>query len=290
MIYTSLTFEKATFAGAQATSSGGTSRQTFAARCLRQPQRANCGASTAIDVGVVSGMDPWTSQSTWRSRTYVWFVPWYDIFVATLALFFIRYIIFISTWTCFNQFYQFSDVFEHFFGFVLSLSFSFSMSWGRKTEPVRSYADHLHVESLIPENGDQSRQVSDERTLPPSTGAKLWRQIRHLRRRRCCCCRRRPGVWLHCAGLVIVLTVVLSVDQEQQKRARIVEQGLGVYSGSEEESVRWLNMVLSIVWTPLQKTISGLGEELATLATFTLSAQEQDALSIAFENVTGLDL
>lgn len=95
-------------------------------------------------------------------------------------------------------------------------------------------------------------------------------------------------MWLHCAGLVIVLTVVLSVDQEQQRRARIVEQGLGVsYSGTTgEESVRWLNMVLSAVWTPLQKTISGLGEELATLATFTLSAQEQDALSIAFENVT----
>ena len=86
---------------------------------------------------------------------------------------------------------------------------------------------------------------------------------------------------------MIVLTVVLSVDQEQQRRARIVEQGLGVsYSGSSgEESVRWLNMVLSVVWTPLQKSISGLGEELATLATFTLSAQDQDALSIAFENV-----
>lgn len=94
-------------------------------------------------------------------------------------------------------------------------------------------------------------------------------------------------MWLHCAGLAIVLTVVLSVDQEQQRRARIVEQGLGVsYSGSSgEESVRWLNMVLSAVWTPLQKTISGLGEELATLATFTLTATEQDALSIAFENV-----
>ena len=87
---------------------------------------------------------------------------------------------------------------------------------------------------------------------------------------------------------MIVLTVVLSVDQEQQRRARIVEQGLGVsYSGSSgEESVRWLNMVLSVVWTPLQKSISGLGEELATLATFTLSAQDQDALSIAFENVS----
>ncbi|CAK9050017.1 unnamed protein product [Durusdinium trenchii] len=94
--------------------------------------------------------------------------------------------------------------------------------------PIASYADHLHLESLIPENG------------------------------------------------------------EQQRRARIVEQGLGVsYSGSSgEESVRWLNMVLSAVWTPLQKTISGLGEELATLATFTLTATEQDALSIAFENVT----
>ena len=160
-------------------------------------------------------------------------------------------------------------------------------SWRLKAAPARSYADHLHVESLIPENGDQSRQVSDERTLPPSTGAKLWRHVRHFRRRRCSCCRRSP-VWLHCAGLVIVLTVVLSVDQEQQRRARIVEQGLGVsYSGTTgEESVRWLNMVLSAVWTPLQKTISGLGEELATLATFTLSAQEQDALSIAFENVT----
>mmetsp|Transcript_14640 Transcript_14640/g.32330 ORF Transcript_14640/g.32330 Transcript_14640/m.32330 type:complete len:646 (-) Transcript_14640:221-2158(-) len=158
---------------------------------------------------------------------------------------------------------------------------------GPSTSGSSSYADHLHVESLIPENGDQSRQVSDERTLPPSTGAKLWRHVRHFRRRRCSCCRRSP-VWLHCAGLVIVLTVVLSVDQEQQRRARIVEQGLGVsYSGTTgEESVRWLNMVLSAVWTPLQKTISGLGEELATLATFTLSAQEQDALSIAFENVT----
>lgn len=152
---------------------------------------------------------------------------------------------------------------------------------------LRSYTDHLHVDSLIPENGDQSRQVSDEPSMPSSTAGKLWRHVRHFRRRRCSCCRRSPGVWLHCAGLVIVLTVVLSVDQEQQRRARIVEQGLGVsYSGSSgEESVRWLNMVLSVVWTPLQKSISGLGEELATLATFTLSAQDQDALSIAFENV-----
>eukprot|EP00438_Fugacium_kawagutii_P015058 Skav217581 [mRNA] locus=scaffold129:249913:266840:- [translate_table: standard] len=145
-----------------------------------------------------------------------------------------------------------------------------------------SVAEHLHVESLIPEGG-QSRQVSDERP-PSSTGAKILRHIRRLQHHRYGCCRRRP-VWLHCAGLVIVLTVVLSVDQEQQRRARLVEQGLGVYSGSTgEESVRWLNMVLAAVWTPLQKTISGLGEELATLATFTLSATEQDALSIAFEN------
>lgn len=152
-----------------------------------------------------------------------------------------------------------------------------------QTSLLRSYADHFHVESLIPEGG-QSRQVSDERP-PSSTGAKILRHIRRLQHHRYGCCRRRP-VWLHCAGLVIVLTVVLSVDQEQQRRARLVEQGLGVYSGSTgEESVRWLNMVLSAVWTPLQKTISGLGEELATLATFTLSATEQDALSIAFENV-----
>jgi len=159
---------------------------------------------------------------------------------------------------------------------------------GASSGPLASYTDHLHVDSLIPENGDQSRQVSDEPSMPSSTAGKLWRHVRHFRRRRCSCCRRSPGVWLHCAGLVIVLTVVLSVDQEQQRRARIVEQGLGVsYSGSSgEESVRWLNMVLSVVWTPLQKSISGLGEELATLATFTLSAQDQDALSIAFENVT----
>ena len=112
--------------------------------------------------------------------------------------------------------------------------------------------------------------------------------MKRLRRFRCRQCR--PGMWLHCAGLAIVLTMVLSVDQEQQRRARIVEQGLGVsYSGSSgEESVRWLNMLFSAVWTPLQKTISGLGEELATLATFTLTATEHDALSIAFENVTWL--
>eukprot|EP00913_Durusdinium_trenchii_P033713 g31561.t1 len=152
--------------------------------------------------------------------------------------------------------------------------------------PIASYADHLHLESLIPENGETSRQVSDEASVASSRGAKVCKQMKRLKRFRCRQCR--PGMWLHCAGLAIVLTVVLSVDQEQQRRARIVEQGLGVsYSGSSgEESVRWLNMVLSAVWTPLQKTISGLGEELATLATFTLTATEQDALSIAFENVT----
>lgn len=69
-----------------------------------------------------------------------------------------------------------------------------------------------------------------------------------------------------------------------------MEQGLGVsYSGEEsggEETVRWLNMVTSAIWTPLSQSISGLGEELAKLATFTLTATDKDALSIAFENVT----
>ncbi|CAJ1405644.1 unnamed protein product [Effrenium voratum] len=151
------------------------------------------------------------------------------------------------------------------------------------TQTTPSYANHFHLESLMPE-GDPShpsRQVSGE----PQLRTKFWRQARRLRR-----CfwggRCRPGVWLHGAGLAIIITVVLSGDQEQQRRARLMEQGLGVSNGGGEESVRWLNLLFGAVWTPLQKTVSGLGEELATLATFTLTATEQDALSIAFENVT----
>ena len=85
----------------------------------------------------------------------------------------------------------------------------------------------------------------------------------------------------------MLLTVVLSVDQEQQRRARIVEQGLGVYSGvsDEEESIRWLNMVFGAVWTPVMKSVSGLGAELAAMFTFQMTPDEDDALSIAFENV-----
>mmetsp|Transcript_46283 Transcript_46283/g.86425 ORF Transcript_46283/g.86425 Transcript_46283/m.86425 type:complete len:647 (-) Transcript_46283:106-2046(-) len=148
-----------------------------------------------------------------------------------------------------------------------------------------SYAGHFHLEPLL--SDDHSRQVSDEpgrtriSTWPRT--ARLCKQLRRLRCRKC-----RPGVWLHCAGLAMILTVVLSVDQEQQRRARIVEQGLGVYSGisDEEESIRWLNMVFGAVWTPLQKCVSGLGAELATLFTFQLTPDEDDALSIALENVT----
>ncbi|CAE7295621.1 SYT3 [Symbiodinium natans] len=145
-----------------------------------------------------------------------------------------------------------------------------------------SYTEHLHLEPLISENGDASRQVSED-SQARSRSAKLRRLLRRVRCRRC-----RPGVWLHCAGLAMLLTVVLSVDQEQQRRARIIEQGLGVYSGvtDEEESIRWFNMVVSAVWTPLQKSVSGLGAELAAMFTFQMTPGEDDALSIAFENVT----
>ncbi|CAE7217123.1 unnamed protein product [Symbiodinium pilosum] len=148
-------------------------------------------------------------------------------------------------------------------------------------EASGSYAEHFHLEPLMPENGD-SRQVSEEPQVR-SRRAKFVRQLRRLRCRRC-----RPGVWLHCAGLAMLLTVVLSVDQEQQRRARIVEQGLGVYSGvsDEEESIRWLNMVFGAVWTPVMKSVSGLGAELAAMFTFQMTPDEDDALSIAFENVT----
>lgn len=145
-----------------------------------------------------------------------------------------------------------------------------------------SYAEHLHLEPLMPENGDASRQVSEESQVR-SRSARLRKLLRRVRCRRC-----RPGVWLHCAGLAMILTVVLSLDQEQQRRARIVEQGLGVYSAvsDEEESIHWLNMVVGAVWTPVKQAVSGLGAELAAMFTFQMTPGEGDALSIAFENVT----
>jgi len=100
-------------------------------------------------------------------------------------------------------------------------------------------------------------------------------------------CRRRPGIWIWCHGacLAIVGMVVLSVDQEQQRRARIMEQGLGGFGSGAEESVRWLNMAMSAVWSPLH-TASGLGAEMATYATAALAPTDDVALSISFENVT----
>ena len=132
----------------------------------------------------------------------------------------------------------------------------------------------------MPENGDASRQVSEESQVR-SRSARLRKLLRRVRCRRC-----RPGVWLHCAGLAMILTVVLSLDQEQQRRARIVEQGLGVYSAvsDEEESIHWLNMVVGAVWTPVKQAVSGLGAELAAMFTFQMTPGEGDALSIAFEN------
>ncbi|CAE8639550.1 unnamed protein product, partial [Polarella glacialis] len=104
----------------------------------------------------------------------------------------------------------------------------------------------------------------------------------------------RPKVALHGAGLATVLMLVLSVDQEQDRRARILEQGLGLpFSGGSEESARWLNAVLSAAWSPLVASGSassrcGLSADMADLAAWAMRSapQEGDVLSVCFENVT----
>ncbi|CAE8604498.1 unnamed protein product [Polarella glacialis] len=96
------------------------------------------------------------------------------------------------------------------------------------------------------------------------------------------------------AGLATVLMLVLSVDQEQDRRARILEQGLGLpFSGGSEESARWLNAVLSAAWSPLVASGSassrcGLSADMADLAAWAMRSapQEGDVLSVCFENVT----